>query len=848
VEEPPVGTIALLFTDIEGSTALASRLGDRWRDVLAAHHAIVGDAIAEEHGYVDGTEGDAFFATFADARRAARAAIAAQRALAAHEWPEPVRVRMGLHAGFVERAATGYVGLEVHRAARVASAAHGGQLLLTASARALIGEVVPVDPLGAHRLKDFPAPEPLFCAVIDGRGASAFPPPRTQELRPTNLPAAGPALVGRDDDLERVSQALLAEGERLVTLTGRGGAGKTSLALAAGAALLDEHPGGVWLSRLATVTNPGDVVSAVAAALGADPGNGHSAEDAIAARLAGRGAALLIADNLEHLLPAAPALAGLLDVAPDLRIIVTSQAPLRLPAERVLPLDALGDDASIALMERVVRRRGGDLGSDRAALVDVVHLLDGLPLALELAAARLALLSPAQLRDRLLESTELLRETGAGRPERQQSLRATVDWTLGLLEAQPRALFTRMGAFAGPAVLEDLEAVGEGLDVLEALAALRDVALVRRVESGDGRIRFGLPEALRQIAAATLDASPDGASWRSAHARRQADIAWAARTLGQAAGADYRAAVAADADAEAALRWARSAGDPAAARLAAARGALLADLGRTHESFATLAPLIETPTGDPSIDGQALSAYGYALLNAGRLEEGIAAADRALALDADPTTRAKALLLRGLLHTFGQEYEEGVRFSEQATALARRTGDHALLSGVMTMEAQARMFAGEVDRAAELFAEAERIGAPVDTAVLWRGETFRGDLARSRGEHAEALAHYASSFVTAQALGNEIQVLLDLECAAWMLALLGRDEAALEAAGLAEALGEEVGGESGMTEVPWQADLAATAERVGEPAASEHRARGRAVPAIARVSRALALARAQRTA
>jgi predicted ATPase/class 3 adenylate cyclase len=846
VDAPPEGTIALLFTDIEGSTALVTRLGARWRDVLAEHHEIVGGAIAAEGGYVDGTEGDAFFATFADARRAARAAVAAQRALAAHRWPEPLRVRMGLHAGFVERTPTGYVGLEVHRAARVASAAHGGQLLLTAPARALVGDEVTTEAVGAHRLKDFPAPELLFSAVIDGRGAAAFPPPRAQEVRPTNLPAGGRPLVGRDEDLGRITAAVLEEGERLITLTGRGGAGKTVLAIAAGAALLDAHPGGVWLARLATVKTADDVPAAVAAAVGAEPGRGEAPLDALAARFAARGPALLIADNLEHLLGAAPALEELLDRAVDLRILATSQAPLRLEAERVLELDALDDDAAIALMERIVARRGGRLHGEHDALLEVVRLLDGLPLALELAAARLALLSPDELRDRLRESTDVLQDSGAGRPERHRSLRATADWTLGLLDADARALFARMGVFAQPATIEDLEAIGEGLDVLEALAALRDVALVRRVEAGDGRVRFGLPEALRQIAAAELDAAPDAARWRSAHARRQADIAWAARTLGQSRGADYRAALAADADADAALRWARAAGDPSAPRLAAARAALLSDVGRTNEALAIAEPLIAEPTGDASIDAQALTAYGYTMLNLNRTDDGIAAAQRAFELDADPVTHAKAMMLRGLLATFGGDYEAAVRDCGRATELARGL-DPAFYAGVLVMDAQAHLFAGDVDGAATRYAEAERIGLPVDTTILWRRETFLGDLAMGQGRYEDALGHYGASLEVAQAIGNEVQVALDLQGAAWMLAKLGRDAAALEVAGIGDAQLFDVGGSFTGAGVPIEAHITAAARRLGEPAATELRESGRAVPAGARVARAVALAR-QRTA
>jgi tetratricopeptide (TPR) repeat protein len=446
-------------------------------------------------------------------------------------------------------------------------------------------------------------------------------------------------------------------------------------------------------------------------------------------------------------------------------------------------------------------------------------------------------LTSEQLRERLAGSTGLLKDRSPDREERHRSLQATVDWTLGLLDHGPRELFTRMGAFAGPVELEDLEALGEGLDVLEALAALRDVALVRRVESGDGRVRFGLPEALRQIAAAQLDAA-DGRRWRAAHAALQAEIAWAARALGQAPGAAYRRALAADAEADAALRWARGAGDPAAGRLGAARAALLADVGRTAEAHAIVEPLLAAPTGDPSVDAQALGAYGYALLNENRLDEAKAVTDRALALGADPATRAKLLMLRGMLHTFGGEYEAGVEWSARATELARDV-DLALYAGVMTMEAQARMFAGEVDRAEALYAEAERLGRPVDAAVLWRVETHRGDLAMARGRHVEALEHYTRSLQTAQAIANQVQVLLDLQSIAWMLAELGHDEAALEVAGIADAQALEVGGAS----VPWQEALEAATDRVGE-AASELRARGRAVSAGQRVSRATALAQA----
>ena len=705
--QPPVGTIALLFTDIEGSTRLARALGPAWPGVLDDHHALVGGAIAAEGGYVDRTEGDAFVATFTEAAAGARAAVRAQRAVRAHGWPPEVGqlgVRMGLHVGYVERHSTGYVGLEVHRAARVAAAAHGGQLLITATARDLIGNALTSEPLGAHRLKDFPAPEPLFCAVIDGRGAAAFPPIRTQAVRPNNLPAGGPRLVGREADLARVRGALLDDGERLVTIIGRGGAGKTSLALAAASTLLDDYAGGVWLARLANVVSADQMLPTVATAVGADRDAVRPPLEAIADRLRERGATLVVLDNMEHLLAAVSHVAALLDAVPDLCVLVTSQAPLHVATECCLPLDALDDEAALTLIERVARRQGATTSgatADRAALLDVVRLLDGLPLALELAAVRLSILTPAQLRDRLRDSPDLLKDTRPGRLERHRSLRATVEWTLELLDEAPRALFTRLGAFAGPVELEELEAVAgaDALNVLESLAGLLDVALVHRVESGDDRMRFGLPEALRRIASGMLDAAPDGRTWRKAHAERQCAIAWAARALSASAGADYRAAVAADAEAAAALRWARGAADPLAAPLGAARAALLADKGRTADALAVLEPLLAAPSGDPVVDGQARFAYAHALCNAGRLREAATAADQVLTITSNPAIQARALVARAWVHSQMNEHEAAVRVSEHATALARPLGP-ALHSGVLMMEAQARLFGPVVQRQA----------------------------------------------------------------------------------------------------------------------------------------------------
>ena len=842
----------MLFTDIEGSTRLAARLGGAWPDVLAEHHGLVGRAIAGEGGFVDGTEGDAFFATFVDAVAGARAAVAALRALRAHRWPDEVgelAVRMGLHVGFVERRSTGYVGLEIHRAARVAAAAHGGQLLLSGVARALIGNAVATEPLGLHRLKDFPSPEPLFCAVVDGRGASAFPPPGTEEFRPTNLPAGRRALVGREHALQQLRDAFLLDGERMVTVTGRGGVGKTSLALVAATGLLDEHPGGVWLVRLATATAP-DVMPAVAAAIGTEGDVSTPPLEAVVARLRGRGPVLLVLDNFEHLVSTAPVLTALLDALADMKMLITSQVPLRLTSERCLPLDALDEDAALALIDRVVRQRGTTFSmraTDREALVDVVRLLDGLPLGLELAAARLGVLSPEQLRDRMSESTDVLTDRGAERPDRQRSLRATVEWTLGLLEDRTRALFVRMGAFASAVPLEHLEAIAgaDGLDVLEALASLLDVALVGRVESGDGRVRFGLPEALRQIAASLLDSAPDGQRWRHAHAEHQRKLAWAARTLIVSATA-FREAVEADVEAAAALRWAQAADDPLARSLGVARAMLLVDTGRIREAMSVLDPLLARRSGDAAVDSLAFGAHAIALAVNNRMQEAIAAANRSveIAADADDESRAFALIERGVVQVYRGHAKAAVPDHEQATALARHLGPTAL-AGALTYEAQARIFAGEFDRAAEQLDEVRRIGTPAAAKAIWHIDTLLGDLAAQSGQPQAALEPYARSLGAAEARGDQLQILNDLLGLAGALAMMREDAAALEVIGLSEMQSEDVRGFAGDTTeiLPGGDAIRAATRRVGPTLATKLKTRGRAVPAGKRVMLACRLAR-----
>jgi predicted ATPase/class 3 adenylate cyclase len=847
----PEGTIALLFTDIEGSTRLATELGAGWVGVLTDHHALVGGAIAEAGGFVDGVEGDAFFATFDDAVAAGRAAVAAQRALRAHQWPEGVgelRVRMGLHVGRVQRTAIGdvgrYVGLEVHRAARVAAAAHGGEVLLTPEARDLVGEELITESVGVHRLKDFPAPLMLFCAVIDGRGAAAFPPPRTESVRPTNLPAGRPQLIGRDAELAEVVAAVSSAGERLVTITGRGGAGKTSLALLAASQLLDAHPGGVWWVDLATVGSPDEVAVAIAAVVGAERELDAPAEVAISTRLRNSGATLLLLDNMEHVLAAGGALCGLLDRLPDVRSLVTSRLPLRVDPERVIQLDALDEQAAIELIARAVGRRGVQgavTDADGEALREIVGLLDGLPLALELAAARLSVLSAVQLRDRLRESIDVLGEARGGRPARQRSLWAALDSTLTLLDASSRALFARMGAFAGPVELDELERVlsGDRVNVLEGLAELVDAALVQRVETGDGIVRFGLAEALRQIASEKLDSEPDGRRWRHAHARRQYELVWAFR----ASWVDrktYLAASAAEREAGAALRWASASHDPLEQPIAAAYALLLLAMGRSREGGVITQRLTATPPADAETRWLAFYAQALYLFMVGRPDAARRFAEQAYRAAFDAKTRSGALIVRGLSKLSRGYTAEAVKDHAEATALARQLHDDpAFLAGALIFEAQALIWARSLDEANARIDEARTVGSPVDAFALYALNTTSGDLAIADGRPGDALEPFARSLEQALAGGNLRQITWDLFGIAEALAALGYDVESMEVAGMAERQAAEIGAASPLK----HEHVAALEQAIGPASATELKQLGRAADHADRVARACQLAR-----
>jgi predicted ATPase/class 3 adenylate cyclase len=486
-------TVTLLFSDIEGSTRLLEQLGERYTDVLGEHRRVIREAIGRHGGAEVATSGDGFFATFTNAAEGVEATAEAQQALAV----TPVKVRMGLHTG--EAAAVtpeGYVGMDVHRAARIAAAAHGGQVVVSEQTRVLYDGELELRDLGEHRLKDLTEPLRLFQL-----GRHQFPPLRS--LSQARLPAELDPLVGRKRELGDLLRLLTREGARVVTITGPGGIGKTRLALAVGAELVESFERGATLVELAAIRDPELVLPAIAEAIGV--------EGDLAAQL-GDEERLLVLDNLEQVIDVAPRLAELLVASQGLVVLATSREPLRIAGERVFPLRPLPEAPAVELFRQRAQAAVPDFEADYEQLAELCRRLDSLPLAIELAAARVKLLTPAELLARLDRRLPIL--TGGRRdlPERQQTLRGTIEWSYELLEPEEQTLFARLGVFSGGWTIDAAEAVCDA--DLDTLGSLLDKSLVRREEE-----RFSMLETIREYAAELLEASAEA---QEIH-RRQAE-------------------------------------------------------------------------------------------------------------------------------------------------------------------------------------------------------------------------------------------------------------------------------------------------------------------------------------
>ena len=538
----PTGTVTFFFSDIEGSTRLIQQLGERYPDVLLAHHTIQREALAANGGHELRTEGGSFFIVFKSALEACAGAAAVQTMLAQHVWPEDgqVRVRIGLHTGEATLVGNEYLGLDVHRAARIASAGHGGQVLVSETTRALVDHVLApgltLKDLGMHRLKDLARPERLFQLTVEGLPAD-FPALKTLEGTPNNLPTQLTSFIGRDDQV-REAKGLLAR-SRLLTLTGPGGTGKTRLSLEIAAEVLDQFSDGVYFVPLSAVHDPELVASAIAQALAISTTGSRRPIDALLDHLREK-QTLLVLDNFEQVLKAAPIATQLLEGSAGLRVLVSSRTVLRVSGEQEFPvpplampdLKALPGLAALSQFEAVrlfieravaVKPDFEATNQNAPAIAGICERVDGLPLAIELAAARVKLFSPQALLSRLEKSLSALGTGARDAPARQQTLRGAILWSYDMLDEGPRRLLARVSVFARGGNLEQLEPVcgpsqDIGADVVDALDQLADQSLLRRLPDFD-EPRFLMLQTIRDFAAERLEESGEAHLIRDRHVK-----------------------------------------------------------------------------------------------------------------------------------------------------------------------------------------------------------------------------------------------------------------------------------------------------------------------------------------
>ena len=553
----PAGTLTFLFTDIEGSTKLQTELGtDRYQDVLETHTRILRDAF-KDGGVEIRVEGDALFVVFPVAAKAVRATAAAQRALAAATFPHgaTVRVRMGMHTGegrpATADAGADYVGIDVNRAARVAAAGHGGQVLLTDAtatlARPDLGDGVSIRDLGEFRLKDLATPEHLFQLVITGC-VPDFPPLRTLDRAATFLPAQPSSFIGREREIAE-GQRLL-EKARLVTLTGPGGTGKTRLSLRIAEEAANGFGDGTFFVPLAPITDPELVPSTIAHSLGVQVSGSEAPLTRVIDHVRGK-QMLLVLDNFEQILGAATVVGQLLGASPVLKVIASSRAPLRIAGEQEFPVPPLDlpdperlpalevlaqSDAVRLFVERAmaVRPDFRVTPENAAPIAEIVYRLDGLPLAIELAAARVKVLTPQAMLPKLRQGLDVLASTARDLPERQRTLRGAIEWSWNLLEVPERRLFARLGVFVSGGMLPQIEAVGcpggeLGRDILEVLSALVEQSLVRQSEVA-GEPRFRMLVTIGEFALEKLAESGERDEIAERHALAYLALAEEART------------------------------------------------------------------------------------------------------------------------------------------------------------------------------------------------------------------------------------------------------------------------------------------------------------------------------
>jgi predicted ATPase/class 3 adenylate cyclase len=746
----PTGTVTFLRTDVEGSMWLARQLGSGWDAVNAVHMGIVRRAVDDHGGTCVRTEGDAIFAVFPQARAAAAGAIEAQRAIAAHAWPDGVdlRVRMGLHSGETYLSGDDYGGFEVNRAARIAAAGHGGQIVISDTTRALLADGLPngvtMRDLGQHAFRGIPHPETIHQLDIPGL-RTEFPPLRTLEPAIGNLPERMTSLIGREGDLAAL--ASLLEANRLVTVTGPGGIGKTSVAIEAARNASPTFRDGAWLVALDEIPDPSLVRASIARTLGLFDAADRTAADALPGFLSDR-ALLLILDNFEHVVGAAGVVSDVLRASPSTRIVVTSRAPLHVGGEqeyRVVPLAmATVDESAVRLF--VDRARGVlpafEIGPDAGPVLEICALLDGLPLGIEIAAARVASLPIAAIRDRLAAQLPLPGPARRDVPNRQRTLQATIAWSEALLPPHRQRLLRDLSVFDGDFALAQAEIVHPDDDVVDGASDLIDQSLLGRAPTDRVEPRYRMLTTIAAYALAGLRDEGREPEVRARHARAFLELA--ETTAPELPGPGQRRL----------LRRLRS--DHANLR-SATRWSI--DSGGVDTALRLVTAL-----------------WRYWQLD-GHLVEGLALADEALAMPG--AERASSVRMWAVAAAGGLAYWTGhmdrayARYEEQLQ-LADVIGDAAGLADATFNRAFRFYGIGDLESAARLTDEADRLYAEVgDERARERLEWHRANLLSIAGRHAEAKERFMGLVPAFAASGDATYEAMSLGGVAWNAFNLG---------------------------------------------------------------------------
>jgi len=820
----PTGTVTFLFTDIEGSTRLVQALGDGYRELIELHGTLIRDAVSAEGGIPFGSEGDAVFSVFADAARGVAASAAAQRALAGARWPggAEVRVRIGIHTGQGALGGENYIGLDVHRAARIAAAGHGGQVVLSGATRSLIEGALPegvhLRDLGPHRLKDLSQPEDLYQLEIEGLPVE-FPPLRTLSARPNNLPVQLTSFIGRESEIAAVGDLL--DRARLVTLTGPGGTGKTRLALQVAAERLTRFADGGFFVDLAPLTDASLVAPVVASSVGVRETADRPLAETLIQELRDK-ELLLVFDNFEQVTDAAPLVADLLGAASRLRVLVTSRAVLHVSGEHEFPVPPLRvpDPAHLPPLAELSTYEGVTLFLERAraarpefgvtdeswpAVARIVSRLDGLPLAIELAAAKIKVLDPEQMVARLDDRLAFLAGGPRDLPARQRALRETIAWSYDLLPREEQALLRRLAVFAGGWTLADADAVCRpadiGLDTLDGLAGLLDHSLIRRDEGVHGESRFMMLETIREFALEQLGASGEHDDLAGRHAEHFTAVAEAGEPeLTQSPDAVERI----DHDHDnyrAALTWAVGSDQAALGmRLGYALWRFWQLRSHLSEGRMWFDRLLALPSAAAGTAARAKGLTGAAGIAYWQNDYPAATAwyEEAESIYRELGDRgglADALYNTGSMDAIRGDIEAVRAAFGEGAALARELGDDRLVLRFLEAEGYTAFMTDDFETARSRLEEALAMAERAENRMaIGTGNHTVAQVARLQGRLDDAAEHYRSAIRMARDLGATLAVGEPMQGLAAILIATGDAERGVRLLGAEAAIREQAGG------------------------------------------------------